>query len=105
MDTLISIRQKKGESLRNNINRFNVTILEIYDLDQTVIMSTMKDRLRHSIFIFNLKKKFPADDAELLTRAEKYSNAEEAMAARRDALTNRVERGNKRRREEPSDRD
>ena len=72
--------------------------LEICDLDQTVSMSTIKDGLRPSRFFFSMKKKFSADYVKLLTRAEKYAKAEEAMVAKRDAPTNQAKRENKRRR-------
>ena len=70
-----------------------------------VSMSTMKDGLRSSRFLFNMEKKFPIDYVEMLTRIEKYANAEEAMAARRDSLTSRAKKENKRKKEESSDRD
>ena len=39
----------------------------------------------------------------MLARAEKYTNTEEAMVARKDRTSNRAKKKNKRRREESSD--
>ena len=58
--------------------------LEITDLDQTVAMTAMKGRLKPSKFLFSLKKKFSVDYVEMHSRADKYANAEEAMASKRE---------------------
>ena len=55
--------------------------MEITDLDQTVAMTAMKGGLKPSRFLFSLEKRFPVDYAEMLSRADKYANAEEAMAS------------------------
>ena len=100
-DFLIGIKQESNESLRAYISRFNTATLEISDLDQTVAMTTMKGGLKTSRFLFSLEKRFPADYAEMLARAEKYANAEEAMAARKDTSSSRPEKREKRKRKEP----
>ena len=82
-----------------------MAILEISYLNQTIAMSTMKGGLKPSRLPFGLEKRFPIDYIEMLSQAKKYANVEEAMVARKDALTSRTERESKRRREEPSDRD
>ena len=41
--------------------------LEIIDLDLMVSMIAMKDRLKPSRFLFNLKKRFSADYTEMLS--------------------------------------
>ena len=58
--------------------------LEITDLDQTVAMTAMKDGLKSSKFLFSLKKWFPVDYAEMLSREDKYANVEEAMSSKRE---------------------
>ena len=76
---------------------------EIIDLDQTVVMIAMKGGLRPFIFFFSLKKRFPTDYMEMLVRAEKYANAEEGMAVRKEAVPNRAKKKEKRKREDLSD--
>ena len=61
--------------------------MEITDLDQTIAMTAMKDGLRPSRFLFSLEKRFPVDYAEMLSLADKYVNAEEAMASKREPAT------------------
>ena len=46
-----------------------------------VAMMAMKDSLRPSRFFFSLEKIFSIDYDEMLARAEKYDNVEEAMVA------------------------
>ena len=72
---LIEIKQKEGESLREFITRFNAITLEVSDLDSKVTMSTMKGSLKPSRFLFSLEKRFPTCFAEMLSRAEEYTNA------------------------------
>ena len=70
-----------------------------------VAMTAMKDGLRPSKFLFSLKKRFPMDYAKLLSRADKYANAEEAMASKREPTTPRPDKEGKRRRDEPIEQD
>ena len=76
--------------------------MEISDLDQMVTMLIMKDGLRPSTFLFNLEKRFSTDYAEILSRVEKYANAEEAMVARKDIASSYAKKNDKRSREKPS---
>ena len=66
-----------------------------------VVMTAMKGGLRPSHFLFSLEKRFFVDYAEMLVRAEKYANAEEAMAAQKETASNQAEKKEKRKREEP----
>ena len=66
-------------------------------------MSSMKGGLRSSRFLFNLTKKFSTDFVKMLAQVEKYTNAEEAMAARKEAAPNRLEGREKQRRDAPID--
>ena len=69
-----------------------------------VVMFAMKDRLRPSRFLFSLKKIFSSKYVEILSQAKKHANFEKAIVARKETSSDRVERKNKRRREEPFDR-
>ena len=68
-----------------------------------VTMIAMKDRLKPSRFLFDLEKSFFADYVEMLSWVEKYANAKEAMAFRKETASNRTEKKEKRKREEPSE--
>ena len=98
---MIGIKQERNESLWAFISRFNTATLVISDLDQTVAMTAMKEGLKPSRFLFSLEKKFTVDYAEMLAQAEKYANAEEAMAARKETSLSRTKKRDKRKREEP----
>ena len=79
--------------------------LEITDLDQTVPMMAMKGGLKPSRFLFSLEKRFSVDYAKMLSRADKYANAEEAMVSKREPTIPRSDKGGKRRRDKPTERD
>ena len=68
-------------------------------------MLAMKDGLKPSRFFFSLEKWFPTSFPEMLSRADKYVNAEEAMASKRESNTSQADRGGKRRRDEPNEQD
>ncbi|XP_014679194.1 PREDICTED: uncharacterized protein LOC106819047 [Priapulus caudatus] len=76
---LMNIRQREGESIRAYINRFNVAVLEVWNLDQSVAMAALKGGLQKNDLLFSLEKKYPRDFADLLARAEGYVRAEEAF--------------------------
>ena len=78
-ESLINIKQKKGESIRDYINRFNVAALEVQNLDQSVMMVTLKGGLQKNDLLFFLEKKYPRDFADLLARAEGYARTEETF--------------------------
>lgn len=59
------------------MSRFNVAMLEILDLNHSVVMNVLKNGLRPSRFLLSIEKKFPKDLAELLSQADKYVNVEE----------------------------
>ena len=107
LDMLIDIKQKESESLREFITRFNAITLEVSDLDQTVAMSTMKGGLRPTRFSLSLEKWFSTSFIEMLARAEKYANAEEAMSTKRSLATLQFDKKEKEKskREEPSSND
>ena len=58
-----------------------------------VAMIVMKGDLRFFKFLFSLEKRFSTDYAEMLVRAEKYANVEEAMAAQKETSSCQAEKG------------
>ncbi|GAV89262.1 hypothetical protein CFOL_v3_32680, partial [Cephalotus follicularis] len=81
---LINVVQGRDESLRDYLTRFNRESLTVKDLEPSFAMAALNSGLRSSSsFTFSLMKKPPVDMVDLLRRAEKYVNAEEGMAARK----------------------
>ncbi|GAV75747.1 hypothetical protein CFOL_v3_19223, partial [Cephalotus follicularis] len=81
---LINVMQGKDESLRDYLTRFNKESLKVKDLESTFTLAALNSGLKdNSPFTFSLMKKLVVDMADLLRRAKKYVNAEEAMAARK----------------------
>ncbi|GAV60900.1 hypothetical protein CFOL_v3_04428, partial [Cephalotus follicularis] len=76
--------QGRDESLRDYLTRFNKESLTGKDLEPSFAMAALSNGLRNnSSFTFSLLKRPALDMADLLRRAERYVNAEEEMAARK----------------------
>ncbi|GAV77658.1 hypothetical protein CFOL_v3_21129, partial [Cephalotus follicularis] len=76
--------QGRDESLRDYLTRFNRESLTVKDLEPSFSMAALNSGLRNnSSFTFSLLKKPIVDMEDLLRRAERYVNAEEEMAARK----------------------
>ena len=76
----MNIKQRKDETLRSYITRFNKEALLI---DETV-MATFTNGLRKGKFLFSLYKNDPKTMSDMLYRATKYINAEDALLARKE---------------------
>ncbi|GAV83833.1 hypothetical protein CFOL_v3_27278, partial [Cephalotus follicularis] len=112
---LINVVRGRDESLRDYLTRFNRESLTVKDLEPSFALAALNNGLRNnSSFTFSLLKKPAVDMADLLRRAEKYVNAEEEMAAKKQKSPwsgHQEERGehsrnaprNKEKREERSD--
>ncbi|GAV86696.1 hypothetical protein CFOL_v3_30122 [Cephalotus follicularis] len=84
---LINVAQGRDESLRDYLTRFNRESLTVKDLEPSFVMAALSSGLRNnSSFTFSLLKKPAVDMAYLLRRAQKYVNAEEEMAARKQKM-------------------
>ncbi|XP_059663886.1 uncharacterized protein LOC132309611 [Cornus florida] len=80
---LLTIKQQKGESLRDYIGRFNTKMLQVEEADDKVALAAFMGGLQTSRFLFSLSEEPPTSMAELLVRAKKHMNAEDAMMARK----------------------
>ena len=80
----MAIMQKKGEPIRAYVIRFNTTVLEVRNLDQSVAMATLKGGLQKNDLLFSLKKKYPRNFADMLAWVEGYARAEEAFKLKDD---------------------
>jgi len=66
------------------MKRFTREILEVDEADDKVQLTTFKARLKSREFVMSLAKNPPKMMAEMLLKAQKYMNAEEALAAIKD---------------------
>ena len=83
-DYLLTIRQGKKETLRSYVKHFTRETLEVDEADNKVQLTTFKARLRSRDLVASLVKNPPKTMAEMLPKAQKYMNAEDAVAAIRD---------------------
>ena len=89
------MQQRRDESLRNFLARFNAAATEIPDLNEHVAMSTLKMGPKPSKLTFSIDKSSPKDYAALLGKAHKYALAEEQAASHRQAEGKSAKKGNK----------
>ena len=80
-DHLLTIRQEEGESLRSYVKRFNREALELDEVEDKVQLTTFKARLKSKEFMVALAKSPSKSMTEMLLNAQKYMNAEDALAS------------------------
>ncbi|XP_059663781.1 uncharacterized protein LOC132309494 [Cornus florida] len=80
---LLTVKQQKGESLRDYISRFNTEMLQVEEADDKVALTAFMGGLQTSRFLFSLSEEPPTSMAELLVRAKRHMNAEDAMITRK----------------------
>ncbi|XP_050281744.1 uncharacterized protein LOC126722643 [Quercus robur] len=85
VDYLLTIRQGEKETLRSYVKRFTRETLEVDEADDKVQLTTFKAGLRSRDLVASLAKNPPKTMAEMLLKAQKYMNAEDALAAIKDA--------------------
>ena len=79
---LISIKQQEDETLRVYITRFNKEALSIDETDDKILVTTFTNGLWKGKFLFSLYKNDPKTMTDVLYRATKYINVEDALLAR-----------------------
>lgn len=70
--------------MRDYVSHFNREVMQIDDADDKVVLTTFMSGLLPTKFLFSLFKSPLSNMAELMLRAQKHMNAEDAMATRRD---------------------
>ena len=85
VDYLLTIRQGEKETLRSYVKRFTRETLEVDETDDKVQLTTFKVGLRSRDLVASLAKNPPKTMAEMLLKAQEYMNAENALAAIKDA--------------------
>ena len=83
-DHLLTIRQGERETLRSYIKRFTRETQKVDEADDKVQLTTFKVGLRSRDLVASLAKNPPKMMVEMLLKAQKYMNTEDAVAAIRD---------------------
>ncbi|XP_075659145.1 uncharacterized protein LOC142629030 [Castanea sativa] len=78
---LMNIRQWEDKTLRSYIARFNKETLSIDEADGKRLVEVFTNGLRKGKFLFSLYKNDPKTMSEVLYRATKYMNVEDALLA------------------------
>ncbi|XP_075521560.1 uncharacterized protein LOC142554767 [Primulina tabacum] len=91
--SLFEVKQNPEESLRAYIRRFNRVALDVPTCATETKTTAFTWGLREGEFFKSLTKKVPGDFEDLLSRAEKYINMEEAQKQKRDSV--RKEKGDR----------
>ena len=79
---MISIKQREDETLRSYIARFNKEAFSIDKADDKIIVTAFTNGLRNGKFLFSLYKNDPKTMSDVLYRATKNMNAENALLIR-----------------------
>ncbi|XP_021622999.1 uncharacterized protein LOC110622706 [Manihot esculenta] len=82
---LETVWQKKNESLREYVARFNTEALQILELDESRAVEVMQKGTTSPEFFGSLCKKPPTTLAELMKRAKKYIRQDDALTTSRFA--------------------
>ena len=86
---LMNIKQWEDETLRSYITRFNKEAFSIDEVDDKILVAAFTNRLRKGKFLFSLYKNDSKTMSNVLYRATKYMNAEDALLAREEKLKKR----------------
>ena len=70
--------------MRSYVKRFTLETLKVDEVDDNVQLTTFKAGLKSREFVVSLAKNPPKTMAEMLLKAQKYMNAEDALAAIKD---------------------
>ena len=84
---LMSIKQWEDEMLRSYIARFNKEALSIDEADYKILVAAFTNGLQKGKFLFSLYKNNPKTMLDVLYRATKYMNAEDALLVQEERKT------------------
>ena len=87
----MSIRQREDKTLRSYISHFNKEALSIDEADNKILVVAFTNRLRKGKFLFSLYKNDLKTMSDVLYKATKYMNAEDALLAREEKKRERQE--------------
>ena len=97
---LLTIKQGSQESLRSYVQRFNVESLKVDIPDKKFAITAFIAGLwvQSKDLMFSISKNPQASMAEVLTKAEKYINREEALISKKESSSTHKEKSGKDRR-------
>ena len=75
----MSLNQREDETQRSYISRFNKESLSIDEVDNKILVAAFTNGLRKGKFLFSLYKNDPKTMLDVLYRATKYMNVEDAL--------------------------
>ena len=81
---LMSIKQRDDETLRSYITQFNKEALSIDKASDKILVAAFTNGLRKGKFLFSLYKNDLKTMSDVLYKATKYMNAEDALLAREE---------------------
>ena len=81
---LMNIKQQEDETLRSYITRFNKEAFSIDEANDKILVATFTNRLRKGKSLFSLYKNDLKTMLDVLYRATKYMNAEDALLAQEE---------------------
>ena len=77
----MSIKQREKETLRSYITRFTKEAFSIDEVDDKILVAAFTKGLRKGKFLFSLYKNDPKTMLDVLYKATKYMNTEDALLA------------------------
>ncbi|XP_023926746.1 uncharacterized protein LOC112038140 [Quercus suber] len=81
---LMNIKQREDETLRSYITRFNKEAFSIDEANDKILVAAFTNGLQKGKFLFSLSKNDPKTMTDVLYRATKYMNVEDALLAREE---------------------
>ena len=77
----MNIKQQEDETLRSYITRFNKEALSINEVNDKILVAAFTNGLQKGKFLFSLYKNDSKTMSDVLYKATKYMNAEDALLA------------------------
>ena len=77
----MNIKQREDETLRSYITRFNKEALSINEDNDKILVAAFTNGLQRGKFLFSLYKNDSKTMSDVLYKATKYMNAEDALLA------------------------
>ena len=81
---LMNIKQREDETLKSYITHFNKEALLIDEANDKILIVAFTNGLQKRKFLFSLYKNDPNTMSDVLYRATKYMNAEDALLAQEE---------------------
>ena len=75
----MNIKQREDETLRSYITRFNKEALSINEVNDKILVVAFTNGLQKGKFLFSLYKNDSKTMSDVLYKATKYMNAEDAL--------------------------